>query len=254
VPAIDFLDCAQTFAVGATSCVPVGCFSGVTITDETSPLDPGGGSQRKTYAPGVGIVEVGAVDDPQAETLVLTRREQLSRAELDVVRERSLALDERGRAMNRVYGTAPPMEGPLQRSPSALSSSDTPASGEARSRRRRAGRVSLRLAGGARRATPGGRVAVRVRCAVPSGRLTVRPGSCRGRLEVRVRGTGGLAGTAPFRVSGGTERLTRVQLGARALRRLRRTGRLVLAARTRGATAAGRTASAATTLTVRPSS
>jgi hypothetical protein len=253
VPPIDFLDCAQTFAVGATSCVPAGCFTGVTITDETSPLDPAGGSQRKHYAPGVGIVEVGAVDDPQAETLVLTRREQLSPAELDVVRERSLALDRRGREMHPVYRTAPAVEAPLLRTPAALGSSDAPTRGEARSRRRRAaGRVSLRLVGGPRRATPAGRVGVRVRCAVPSGRVTARPGPCRGRLELRVRGARTAAGATRFRVPGGTERVVRVQLGGSALRRLRRTAIVTLAARTRAATAAGRPASASTTLTVRP--
>jgi hypothetical protein len=251
VPKIDFLDCAQTFAVGATACVPAGCFSGVTITDETSPLDPAGGSQRKTYAPGVGIVEVGAVDDPQAETLVLTRREQLSRAELDFVRERSFALDARGRAMNPVYATAPPIEPPLQGVPPALGSLSSELA--ARSRRRRAaGRVALRLLGGAPRTTPAGRVGVRVRCAVASGRLTARPGTCRGRLELRVRGSGDAAGAARFRVAGGTERLVRVQLGTRAVRLLRRSGRLALTVRARAARAGDRPATAATRLTVRP--
>src|SRR5439155_21260524 len=40
-PKIEFLDSGQTFSVGANTCVPAGCFYGVLITDETSPLDIG---------------------------------------------------------------------------------------------------------------------------------------------------------------------------------------------------------------------
>ena len=68
---IDFLDCAKVFKMQQKTCVPVGCYENVLITDERSPLEPESGHQRKYYAPGVGTVRVGAVDDPEGETLVL---------------------------------------------------------------------------------------------------------------------------------------------------------------------------------------
>ena len=61
-------------------CVPVACFAPVLLTHETSPLDPEGGIQTKYHASGVGIIQVGAVDDPEGETLVLTGRRSSSPA------------------------------------------------------------------------------------------------------------------------------------------------------------------------------
>src|SRR5439155_1368307 len=86
VPKINFLDCATTFQTGTTACVPVGCFRGVVVNDETSPLDPGSGSQRKSYAAGVGIIDIGFVDDPQGERLVLTQNAPLEPDALAAVR------------------------------------------------------------------------------------------------------------------------------------------------------------------------
>src|SRR5262249_33897196 len=71
-PDIDFLDCAKIVQTGRNGvCVPVGCFDDVLVTDERSPLDPDSGLQRKFYAPGVGVVKIEPVGDPEGETLVL---------------------------------------------------------------------------------------------------------------------------------------------------------------------------------------
>ena len=68
-PNIEFLDCAKVFKMNQGVCVSGICYKDVIITDEWSPLDPESGHQLKYYAPGVGIVQVAAVEDPEAETL-----------------------------------------------------------------------------------------------------------------------------------------------------------------------------------------
>lgn len=50
------------------------------ITDERSPLEPESGHQRKYNAPGAGTVQVGAVEDPEGETLVLVKVPDISHA------------------------------------------------------------------------------------------------------------------------------------------------------------------------------
>ena len=70
-PDIEFLDCAKVYKMQQKTCVPLGCYENVMITDERSPLEPESGHQLKYYAPGVGTVRVGFVDDPEGETLVL---------------------------------------------------------------------------------------------------------------------------------------------------------------------------------------
>jgi hypothetical protein len=106
-PRIDFLDCAQVTKRGSRVCVPVKCYDGVLTTRERSPLDPDSGAQTKDHAPGVGIVRVGAVNDPQAETLVLTKVAQLTPGQLTTVRNRAVKLDVRGHRVSAVYAKTP---------------------------------------------------------------------------------------------------------------------------------------------------
>ena len=82
-PEIEFLDCAKVQKTGQTLFVPIetseelqNCVDGDICTNvmraaERSPLDHEGGRQLKYYAPGVGLVQVGAVADPENETLAL---------------------------------------------------------------------------------------------------------------------------------------------------------------------------------------
>lgn len=82
-PDIDFLDCAKVFKMGRMLSIPIEnpeeppiCAEGdpcedVMVAKERSPLEHEGGVQLKYYAPGVGLVQVGAVGDPENETLVL---------------------------------------------------------------------------------------------------------------------------------------------------------------------------------------
>jgi hypothetical protein len=112
-PGIDFLYCAEIFAVDQESCVPADCFDDVLITDETSPLVPEDGSQRKFHAPGVGIVEVKAMKDPQGEKLALTNESELGQGDLAAARARVFALDNRAYETVQTYGETAPVEGPL---------------------------------------------------------------------------------------------------------------------------------------------
>jgi hypothetical protein len=103
VPGIDFLDCARVFAKHRTACVPVQCYSDVLVTDETSPLADPNAHQRKYHAPGVGIVQVGAVNDPEGETLVLIRRTQLGAKALAEIREDTLKLEHHAYQISEAY-------------------------------------------------------------------------------------------------------------------------------------------------------
>jgi hypothetical protein len=128
-PAIDFLDCAEVVSKRESVCVPVGCFDRVLLTHETSPLDPDGGVQLKYHAPGVGIVQVGALDDPEGETLVLARVTQLGAEALEAARNQALTLDSRGYFVSAVYAQTAPMELPPGVSPPVLPSPGPPVGG-----------------------------------------------------------------------------------------------------------------------------
>ncbi|HVD80098.1 MAG TPA: hypothetical protein VNB87_06165 [Propionibacteriaceae bacterium] len=109
-PDIDFLDCAKVFQMQQKTCVPVGCYEDVLITDERSPLEPESGHQRKYYASGVGTVRVGAIDDPEGETLVLTEASKLSPQDLAKVREEALKLEKNAYKVSKLYRQTPPVE------------------------------------------------------------------------------------------------------------------------------------------------
>jgi hypothetical protein len=107
-PAIDFLDCARVHAVDGRTTVPVGTFSDVLTTWETSPLESTTAIQTKEHAPGVGIVRVGAINDPEGETLVLTANARLTGSARARADREALRLDIQGRATNRLWARTPP--------------------------------------------------------------------------------------------------------------------------------------------------
>jgi hypothetical protein len=111
-PAIDFLDCAKVFKTGQSVCVPVACYSDVLVIDEKSPLEPGSGSQRKYYAPGVGDVQVGAVGDKEGETLVLIDVTRLGRQGLAAADRAALQLEKRAYAVSDAYSQTAPIVRP----------------------------------------------------------------------------------------------------------------------------------------------
>lgn len=102
-PDIDFLDCASVVAFEPQVCIPVKCYDNVLVTEETSPLDPEGGVQRKSYAPGVGNIKVEAVNDPEGETLVLTGVNPPNPKALSDADAAALDLDRRGYRNSDIY-------------------------------------------------------------------------------------------------------------------------------------------------------
>jgi hypothetical protein len=100
---IKFWDCGQVSATSQTISGPQNSYDNVLVINEWGPLDPAGGIQQKYYAPGVGLVQIGALNDPQAETLTLTRRVQLSPRALAEVREEALKLERRAYEVSDVY-------------------------------------------------------------------------------------------------------------------------------------------------------
>ena len=107
---INFLDCGMVFGTGRSVCVPFNCFENVLEVDEWSPLEPGSGHQRKYYAPGLGIVRIGAVDDPEAETLVLVSVLHLTPLQLAEARVETLRLEAHGYQVSDVYRRTAPCE------------------------------------------------------------------------------------------------------------------------------------------------
>jgi hypothetical protein len=78
------------------------------VIREWAPLEGCDVIQIKTYAEGVGFVRVGALDDPEGETLALLEVRQLGRASMDSVRASALALDTHGPLVNELYAQTEP--------------------------------------------------------------------------------------------------------------------------------------------------
>jgi outer membrane autotransporter protein len=110
-PDIEFLDTAKVSDTGRRVRVPFDLYGDVVVTDETSPLEPDSGHQRKFHAPGVGIVKIGPVGDPEAETLELVKLLHLSPDQLARVSMEALRLDNRGYQVSPdLYGQTSPAE------------------------------------------------------------------------------------------------------------------------------------------------
>jgi hypothetical protein len=107
-PAIDFKDCGQVIKSDQTVVTPAGTFTGVIVVKEWAPLDPEGGYQLKYHAPGVGIIKIEPLDDPQGETLILTRIRHLEGDAMIHARQEAMKLDKRGYNNAAVYGATEP--------------------------------------------------------------------------------------------------------------------------------------------------
>jgi hypothetical protein len=107
---IGFLDCGQVVAKDQSIHVPIGNYENVLEINEWSPLEPDSGIQVKYYAPGVGNVEIGGVDDPEAETLVLIDHKSLGPEALAEARNEALTLDGRAYDVSQVYRKTLPAE------------------------------------------------------------------------------------------------------------------------------------------------
>jgi hypothetical protein len=109
VPAIQFDDISKVASVSQHACVQSGCYNSIVVVDETSPNDPTSGHQIKYYAPGTGLVKVGANGGDSREYLQLTAVRHLSTAGLAKWRAEALAMDKRAyRVAAKIYGATPP--------------------------------------------------------------------------------------------------------------------------------------------------
>jgi hypothetical protein len=110
-PAVEFFDCAQVVRRGVRVCTPLACYDRVLVVDESSPLEPDSGVQRKFHAPGVGVVRITAIGDPEAETLTLTRVARLGPEGLQAAREAVRRLERRAYRISDVYQATEPAAG-----------------------------------------------------------------------------------------------------------------------------------------------
>ena len=109
-PSVGFFDCGKDVTKGDSLCVPFGCFDNVYVTEEWNPNDPDGGFQLKYYAPHVGNISIGALNDPEGETLVLSQVNKLDKAGLKAVHDEALKLDERAYLVSDVYRETEPAQ------------------------------------------------------------------------------------------------------------------------------------------------
>jgi hypothetical protein len=112
VPGIEFLDCATIVDLDGELTVPAGHFTDILTTHETSPLESTTAIQTKEHAPGVGIVRIGAIDDPEGETLELTQHVQLTPEQRDRLNQEAIDLDAHGHAdaVSPLYRSTPPVQ------------------------------------------------------------------------------------------------------------------------------------------------
>jgi hypothetical protein len=89
--------------------VPSRCYRQVLVVNEWSPDDRLGGLQIKYYAPGVGLVRVGAHGGDSREFLGLHEVRRLGRPELGEVRSAVLAMERRAYRISKVYQVTKPV-------------------------------------------------------------------------------------------------------------------------------------------------
>jgi hypothetical protein len=106
VPAIEFYDVSRVIHTSQATCVPAQCFRHVLVVDERTPGEPG--HQIKYYAPGVGLVRVGARGGDSQEFLSLTAVRHLDRATMTRVRAAVLAMDRRAYRITKIYRVSGP--------------------------------------------------------------------------------------------------------------------------------------------------
>jgi len=108
VPAIEFYDVSQVVSGHRVTCLGSRCLRRVLVVDEWSPHDPAGGHQIKYYAPGIGLVRVGAQGGDAREYLRLVTVRHLSRAALAEARAAALTMDRRAYRVSKIYRVTRP--------------------------------------------------------------------------------------------------------------------------------------------------
>jgi len=107
VPAIEFYDLSRIVSTSQVTCLPSGCLRHVLKVDEWSPNDPAGGHQIKYYAPGIGLVRVGARGGDSREYLRLAAVSHLGQTAMAQARTAALRMDRRAYHISKVYRVTP---------------------------------------------------------------------------------------------------------------------------------------------------
>jgi hypothetical protein len=107
VPAIEFYDLSRIVSTSQVTCLPSGCLRRVLKVDEWSPNDPAGGHQIKYYAPGIGLVRVGARGGDSREYLRLAAVSHLGQTAMAQARAAALKMDRRAYHISKVYRVTP---------------------------------------------------------------------------------------------------------------------------------------------------
>jgi hypothetical protein len=107
VPAIEFYDLSRIVGTSQVTCLPWGCLRRVLKVDEWSPNDPASGHQIKYYAPGIGLVRVGARGGDSREYLRLAAVSHLGQPAMVQVRAAALIMDRRAYHISKVYRVTP---------------------------------------------------------------------------------------------------------------------------------------------------
>ena len=111
IQSIGFYDLSRVVSTSQATCARRGCFQHVLVVDEWSPGNPG--HQIKYYAPGVGLVRVGARGGDSQEYLSLTAVRHLSRDGMARVAAGAMAMDRRAYRVSKLYRvTQPATPGP----------------------------------------------------------------------------------------------------------------------------------------------
>ena len=108
IRAIGFYDLSRIISTSRATCVQAGCFQHVLVVDEWSPGDPISGHQIKYYAPGVGLVRVGARGGDSQEFLALSEVRHLGQTGMAEITAGALAMDRRAYRVSKVYRFSQP--------------------------------------------------------------------------------------------------------------------------------------------------
>jgi hypothetical protein len=111
-PSIGWGDRAKVNAVGQRTCVPVGCYDNVLVTDETNLFEAGDGHQLKYYARNLGNVRTEpGTGSTEQEVLELVKIVHLDRQALAKVGQAAMRLDRRAYvARKALYRRTSPAE------------------------------------------------------------------------------------------------------------------------------------------------
>jgi hypothetical protein len=118
-PNINFVDCGKTASTTQESCDQLGCYTNVLVVNEWNPSEVNSGIQVKYYAPSMGNFKIGALNDPEAEILLLVDTKHLSADELAAADQEALKLEQHAYQVNDNYKQTLPIGASATAAPAA---------------------------------------------------------------------------------------------------------------------------------------